>query len=51
LSEEELDRIKARFERLARKARAETDAGLTESIRREDHQDAAVIASSKAPVP
>ena len=35
LSEAELDRIKARFERLARKARTETSAGETEAIRRE----------------
>ena len=41
LSEEELDRIKARFERLARKARAESDAVQPESIRQEDHQAAA----------
>lgn len=44
LSEEELDRIKARFERLARKAREGSSAGQTEFIRREGHQDAAVIA-------
>ena len=43
LSEEELDRIKARFERLARKARDDSGAGQTELIRREDRQDAAVI--------
>ena len=43
LSEEELDRIKARFERLARKAREELGAGQTEAIRREGRQDAAVI--------
>jgi low affinity Fe/Cu permease len=43
LSEEDLDRIKARFERLARKARAESGAGQTELIRQEEHQDAAVI--------
>ena len=46
LSEEDLDRIKARFERLARKARDESSAGQTEFIRREGHQDAAVIAQS-----
>ena len=46
LSEEDLDRIKARFERLARKARDESSAGQTELIRREGHQDAAVIAQS-----
>ena len=44
LSEEDLDRIKARFERLARKARDESSAGQTELIHREGHQDAAVIA-------
>jgi low affinity Fe/Cu permease len=46
LSEADLDRIKARFERLARKARDESSAGQTEFIRREGHQDAAVIAQS-----
>jgi low affinity Fe/Cu permease len=46
LSEEELDRIKARFERLARKAREESGAGQPESLRREDSQAAAVIAPS-----
>jgi low affinity Fe/Cu permease len=35
LSEAELDRIKARFERLARKAREESNAGPTEFIRPE----------------
>jgi low affinity Fe/Cu permease len=44
LSEADLDRIKARFERLARKARDESSAGQTELIHREGHQDAAVIA-------
>ena len=43
LSEEDLDRIKARFERLARKARDESGAGQTELIRREGQQDAAVV--------
>ena len=42
LSEAELDQIKARFERLARKAREEPRISQTESIRREDHQDAAI---------
>ena len=42
LSEEELDRIKARFERLARKARDESSAGHTESIRQENHDDSSV---------
>ena len=51
LSEEELDRIKARFERLARKARDESDAGQTELIRREEHQDAAVAPPSRASAP
>ena len=32
LSEEDLDRIKARFERLARKAREESSAGKTQSL-------------------
>ena len=43
LSEEELDRIKTRFERLARKARDESSAGRTELIRQEGHQDAVVV--------
>jgi low affinity Fe/Cu permease len=43
LSEEELDRIKARFEQLARKAREASSSGQTELIPRESHQDAAVI--------
>jgi low affinity Fe/Cu permease len=37
LSEEDLDRIKARFERLARKAREESNAGQTEFIPPESH--------------
>lgn len=44
LSEEELDRIKARFERLARKARAETSAGQTGATHAEEHIDQAVVA-------
>ena len=48
LSEEDLDRIKARFERLARKARDESSAGQTELIRREAHQDAAVVSNESA---
>jgi low affinity Fe/Cu permease len=48
LSEEDLDRIKARFERLARKARDESGAGQTESIRREGLQDAAVVSNESA---
>jgi low affinity Fe/Cu permease len=46
LSVEELDRIKARFERLARTAREDSNAGQTEFIRRAGQQDAAVIAQS-----
>jgi low affinity Fe/Cu permease len=49
LSEADLDRIKARFERLARKARDESSAGQTELIRREAHQDAAVVSNESAP--
>ena len=50
LSEAELDKIKSRFERLARTARAETVAvGPAETIRREARQDAAVAASATAP--
>jgi low affinity Fe/Cu permease len=48
LSEDELDRIKARFERLARKARDESGVGQTELIRREYRQDAAVVANESA---
>ena len=48
LSEEDLDRIKARFERLARTAREESSAGQTEFIRREGHQDAAVVSNESA---
>ena len=48
LSEEDLDRIKARFERLARKARDESGAGQTELIRREGQQDAAVVSNESA---
>lgn len=44
LSEEELDRIKARFERLARKARKESSPGETDFTRRESPKDAASIA-------
>ena len=49
LSEVELDRIKARFERLARKAREEPSTSQTESIRREDHQDAAIVQANHTP--
>lgn len=44
LSEEELDRIKARFERLARKARKESSASQTDSIRREGQPEVLVTA-------
>jgi low affinity Fe/Cu permease len=44
LSEAELDRIKARFERLARKAREESSAGQNEPIPRENYPDAVVVA-------
>ena len=40
LSEEELDRIKARFERLAKTAREESNVGPAERIPAEIHQDA-----------
>ena len=43
LSEEELDRIKARFEQLARKARAASNAEPTEASPRESPQDAKVL--------
>ena len=45
LSEAELDRIKARFERLARKARDESSTGQTKFIPGESQQDAAVISN------
>jgi low affinity Fe/Cu permease len=48
LSEKDLDRIKARFERLARKARDESGAGQTELTRREDYPDAAVVSNESA---
>jgi low affinity Fe/Cu permease len=44
LSEEELDRIKTRFERLARKAREESSPGQTGLVPRENLQDAMVVA-------
>jgi low affinity Fe/Cu permease len=44
LSEAELDRIKTRFERLARKAREESSVGQNELIPREKHPDAVVVA-------
>jgi low affinity Fe/Cu permease len=49
LSEAELDRIKARFERLARKAREEPSLSQPESMRREDHQDAVIAQSNHTP--
>ena len=47
LSEADLDRIKARFERLARKARDESSVGHTEFISRTDHHDAATVVQPK----
>jgi len=51
LSEVELDQIKARFERLARKAREEPRNSQIESIRQEDHQDAAIAQANHTPTP
>ena len=51
LSEEELDRIKARFERLARKAREETSTPPINAIRQSDHATAAVGTTPNAPAP
>jgi low affinity Fe/Cu permease len=48
LSEKDLDRIKARFERLARKAREDSGAGQTELIRREGREDAAAVSNESA---
>ena len=48
LSEADLNRIKARFGRLARTAREEANAGQTELIRLEDQQDGAVISDELA---
>src|ERR1039457_4392874 len=48
LSEKDLDQIKARFERLARKAREDSGAGQTELIRREDREDAAAVSNDSA---
>jgi low affinity Fe/Cu permease len=48
LSEEELDRIKARFERLARKARVESGASETEIVSSEAHPEAAVASNESA---
>lgn len=46
LSEEDLDRIKARFDRLARSARDDSGAGQAETILQEHRQDAAVSAQA-----
>ncbi len=52
LSEEELDRIKARFERLARKARQESSPGQTGFSPRAGQADTPIIAQSNpAPAP
>ena len=48
LSEADLDRIKARFERLARKARDGSSAGQTELIRRDGREDAAAVSNESA---
>ena len=48
LSEQDLDRIKARFERLARKAREESSAGQTELVCQEVLPDAAVVSNESA---
>lgn len=45
--EEGLDRIQARFDRLARKVRDALDTGQTEFIRPASHQDAPVFAQSQ----
>jgi low affinity Fe/Cu permease len=49
LSEEELDRIKSRFERLARKARDKSVAGPAQSVRQEDSPDVVIVANASAP--
>ncbi len=46
LSEDDLDRIKARFERLARKAREESGTGQTSEFIRTDTNQEAVIAGT-----
>jgi low affinity Fe/Cu permease len=52
LSEEELDRIKARFERLARKARENSEAGQTHFLQhQEDRRPLPVSPSSNPPLP
>jgi len=49
LSEEELDRIKARFERLARKARDKSVASPPQSVRQDDSPDVVIVANASAP--
>ena len=51
LSEEELDRIKSRFERLARKARSDTDDGQPGSVQRDDTTPPMEIAPTKTSGP
>ncbi|HYV26250.1 MAG TPA: low affinity iron permease family protein [Candidatus Eisenbacteria bacterium] len=51
LSEEELDRIKSRFERLARKARTESGVDPTELLRQERHEDSAIVPQSTGGIP
>jgi low affinity Fe/Cu permease len=52
LSEEELDRIKARFERLARKARETSEAGQTHFLQhQEDRRPVPVSTPSTPPLP
>ena len=48
LSAEDLDRIKARFERLARKARAEAEPGQADLIRLEANPNAPAVADQSA---
>ena len=50
LSEAELDRIKSRFEVLARKAREESSPSQPGFIPRENRRDAAVIAQANTPL-
>jgi len=47
LSEEELDKIKARFERLARKAREASGPGQPEFVPAEGHPEVAAMAPSE----
>lgn len=51
LSEVDLDRIKERFELLARKARAESGSGPEELVSKENNQKAAVITPDQPPYP